>query len=48
VKPDTFAVVMATGWRSLTVVSPVFFWIAFTAWVVVAIDSLRAAVHKDR
>jgi tellurite resistance protein TehA-like permease len=32
----TYATGVETGWRSLTVVSLVFFWIAFTAWVIVA------------
>jgi hypothetical protein len=29
-----------TGWHWLTVVSLVFFWIAFAAWVIVAIELL--------
>ena len=36
----TYAMGVETGWRSLTVVSLVFFWIAFAAWVIVAIDLL--------
>ena len=37
----TYATGVETGWRSLTVGSLVFFWIAFAAWVFVAFDSLR-------
>ncbi len=37
----SYATGVETGWRSLTVVSLVFFWIAFAAWVIVAIDSPR-------
>ena len=36
----TYATAVETGWRWLTVVSLVFFWIAFAAWVIVAIESL--------
>lgn len=36
----TYATAVETGWRWLTVVSLVFFWIAFAAWVSVAIGSL--------
>jgi tellurite resistance protein TehA-like permease len=35
----TYATAVETGWRWLTVVSLVFFWIAFAAWVIVAIQS---------
>lgn len=35
----TYATAVETGWRWLTVVSLVFFWIAFSAWVIVAIQS---------
>jgi tellurite resistance protein TehA-like permease len=36
----TYATGVETGWRSLTVVSLAFFWIAFAAWIIVAIDVL--------
>jgi hypothetical protein len=36
----TSATAVETGWRWLTVVSQVFFWIAFAAGVIVAIESL--------
>jgi tellurite resistance protein TehA-like permease len=36
----TFATARETGWRWLTTVSLVFFWIAFAAWIIVAIESL--------
>ena len=36
----TYATAVETGWRWLTTVSLVFFWIAFAAWVIVAIESL--------
>jgi hypothetical protein len=32
----TFATAVETGWRPLTTVSRVFFWIALAAWVLVA------------
>ena len=32
----TYAMAGETGWRTLTVVSLVFFWIAFAAWLIVA------------
>ena len=35
----TYATAVETGWRWLTVVSQVFFWIAFAAWVIVASKS---------
>jgi tellurite resistance protein TehA-like permease len=37
----TYATGVETGWRSLTAVSLVFFWIAFAAWGIVAIESLH-------
>jgi tellurite resistance protein TehA-like permease len=37
----TYATGVETGWRSLTAVSLVFFWIAFPAWGIVAIESLH-------
>jgi tellurite resistance protein TehA-like permease len=37
----TYASAVETGWRWLIVVSLVCFWIAFVAWVIVAIDALR-------
>jgi tellurite resistance protein TehA-like permease len=36
----TYATAVETGWHWLTMVSLVFFWIAFAAWVIVAIGSL--------
>ena len=36
----TYATAVETGWRCLTNVSLVFFWIAFAAWLIVAIESL--------
>jgi tellurite resistance protein TehA-like permease len=36
----TFATAVETGWRWLATVSVVVFWIAFAAWVIVAIQSL--------
>ena len=36
----TFATGVETGWRWLTIVSLAFFWIAFAAWIIVAIGSL--------
>jgi tellurite resistance protein TehA-like permease len=36
----TYATAAETGWRWLATVSLVFFWIAFAAWVIVAIESL--------
>jgi len=36
----TYATAVETGWRWLTNVSLVFFWIAFAAWLIVAIESL--------
>ena len=36
----TYATAVETGWRWLTMVSLVFFWIAFAAWVIVATGSL--------
>jgi tellurite resistance protein TehA-like permease len=36
----TYATAVETGWHWLTIVSLVFFWIAFAAWVIVAIGSL--------
>jgi tellurite resistance protein TehA-like permease len=35
----TYAMAVETGWQWLTIVSLVFFWIAFPAWVIVAIRS---------
>jgi tellurite resistance protein TehA-like permease len=37
----TYATAVETGWRWLTAVSLAVFWIAFVAWVIVAIESLR-------
>jgi tellurite resistance protein TehA-like permease len=37
----TYATAVETGWHWLTVVSLVFFWIAFAAWVIVAIEALQ-------
>lgn len=37
----TYATAVETGWRWLTTVSLVVFWIAFGAWVIVAVESLR-------
>jgi tellurite resistance protein TehA-like permease len=36
----TYATAAETGWRWLTVVSLVFFWIAFAAWVLTALHAL--------
>jgi tellurite resistance protein TehA-like permease len=36
----TYATAVETGWQWLTIVSLVFFWIAFAAWVIVAIEAL--------
>ena len=36
----TYATAVETGWRVLTTVSLVFFWIAFAAWTIVAIAGL--------
>lgn len=36
----TYATAVETGWRWLTTVSLVFFWIAFAAWTLTAIESL--------
>jgi len=36
----TFATAAETGWRTLTTVSLVFFWIALTAWIIAAVESL--------
>jgi tellurite resistance protein TehA-like permease len=36
----TYATAVETNWRWLTVLSQAFFWIAFAAWVIVAIQSL--------
>jgi tellurite resistance protein TehA-like permease len=35
----TYAMYVETGWRWLTTVSLVFFWVAFAAWVIVAVRS---------
>jgi tellurite resistance protein TehA-like permease len=36
----TYATAVETGWQWLTIVSLVFFWIAFAAWVIVAVESI--------
>jgi tellurite resistance protein TehA-like permease len=36
----TYATAVETGWHWLTTVSLAFFWIAFVAWIIVAIESL--------
>lgn len=36
----TYATAVETGWRWLTVVSLVFFWIAFASWIIVALHAL--------
>jgi tellurite resistance protein TehA-like permease len=36
----TYASAVETGWRWLTAVSLVFFWIAFAAWVLTALEAL--------
>ncbi|OBF41185.1 C4-dicarboxylate ABC transporter [Mycobacterium sp. ACS1612] len=36
----TYATAVETGWRWLTIVSLVFFWIALAAWLIVATDAL--------
>ncbi|MGH3676294.1 MAG: tellurite resistance/C4-dicarboxylate transporter family protein [Mycobacterium sp.] len=36
----TYAMAVETGWQPLTTISLVFFWIAFTAWTIVAIAGL--------
>jgi tellurite resistance protein TehA-like permease len=33
----TYAMAVETGWRALPTISLVFFWIAFAAWVIVAL-----------
>ena len=42
----TFATAVETGWRSLTAVSLVFFWIAFAAWLTVAFLRFRRAIVR--
>jgi tellurite resistance protein TehA-like permease len=36
----TYATAVETGWRWLTIVSLVFFWIAFAAWMLTALHAL--------
>jgi tellurite resistance protein TehA-like permease len=43
----TYATAIETGWRWPTMVSLVFFWIAFAAWVIVAIGS-RLEFRRSR
>jgi hypothetical protein len=44
----TYATAIETGWRWLVVVSLVFFWIAFAAWLIVASCDLRSRSGADR
>src|SRR3954465_5631469 len=37
----TYATAVETGWQWLTIVSVVFFWIAFAAWVITALRAGR-------
>ncbi len=41
----TFAVMLETGWQPLAVVSLVFFWIAFAAWLAVAVSVTRRLIR---
>ncbi|GAS92290.1 tellurite resistance/C4-dicarboxylate transporter family protein [Mycolicibacterium brisbanense] len=41
----TFAMMLETGWRPLAVVSLVFFWIAFAAWLAVAVSVTRRLIR---
>jgi tellurite resistance protein TehA-like permease len=42
----TYAVAVDTGWNALTMVSVAFFWIALTAWIVVAFGGLQVALRR--
>ncbi|MBV8966106.1 MAG: hypothetical protein JO191_08020 [Mycobacteriaceae bacterium] len=44
----TFAMMVETRWRPFQMVSLVFFWIAFAAWLLVAFATLRRAVSGQR
>ena len=44
----TFATAVETGWRPLTTVSLVFFWIAFFAWLVVTVELLLRILRFRR
>ena len=45
----TYAMYVETGWHWLTMVSLAFFWIAFAAWLIVAIEaSLRLTANRSR